>query len=241
MAHAVSIPGIGDIPPHSGMKPIDVGGDGLFRAGQGGVRTIVVTGDGKVEFVAFADRTIACVRSAMGYPAIYPLEPARIETPVEAVLMDLDGTSVHSEPFWIWIIQSTMAELMGDPGFELEGADEPHVSGHSVSEHLQYCIGKYCPDKRVEDARMIYFRVTARELEAIMAGTGRTDAFVAWSPAGCTRRPGRRSSPPSGRWGWGTRWPSTTPSSLPVRPSARARPARWVSFRPNPTPGCTPR
>jgi len=33
------------------------------------------------------------------YPAFYPLRPARVERPVEAVLMDLDGTSVHSEQF----------------------------------------------------------------------------------------------------------------------------------------------
>jgi beta-phosphoglucomutase-like phosphatase (HAD superfamily) len=97
---------------------------------------------------------------------------------VEAVLMDLDGTSVRSEPFWVWIIQSTMAELMGNPRFELEHADGPHVSGHSVSEHLQYCIGKYCPERKVEDARRIYFRITAREMQAILDGGGRADAFV---------------------------------------------------------------
>lgn len=160
------------------MKPLEAGGGGRFRVGKDGVRAVYLTGDEKVELVAFAGHTLAYVRSALGHPAMYPLQPATIEKPVEAVLMDLDGTSVRSEPFWVWIIQSTMAELMGDPGFELEAADSPHVSGHSVSEHLQYCISKYCPEKNVEAARKIYFRITAREMEAILDGGGRADAFV---------------------------------------------------------------
>ena len=55
-----------------------------------------------------------------------------------AVLMDLDGTSVRSEEFWIGIIQTSTASLLGDRHFELEEADLPFVSGHSVSEHLQH-------------------------------------------------------------------------------------------------------
>ncbi len=178
MDEATLVPGVGEIPPDSGMTAIEVGGGGRFHAGENGVKGIWLTGDEKVELIAFAEHTLAYVRSAMGHPAIYPLEEARIETPVEAVLMDLDGTSVKSEPFWMWIIQSTVAELMGDPKFELADADAPHVSGHSVSEHLQYCIKKYCPDRNVEDARGIYFRITRRELDAILAGGGRADAFV---------------------------------------------------------------
>jgi beta-phosphoglucomutase-like phosphatase (HAD superfamily) len=92
--------------------------------------------------------------------------------------MDLDGTSVRSESFWIWIIQMSTASLLGNPEFELEEADTPYVSGHSVSEHLQYCIHKYCPDKTVEEARVCYFQHTHRELQAIMEGHGREGAFT---------------------------------------------------------------
>lgn len=63
-------------------------------------------------------------------------------------------------------------------GFDLEKDDEPHVSGHSVSEHLQYCINKYCPDKTVEEARTHYFDITAFEMNEIAQGRGRQDAFV---------------------------------------------------------------
>ena len=97
---------------------------------------------------------------------------------MKAVLMDLDGTSVKSEEFWIWIIEMTTASLLGDPNFKLEQEDLPYVSGHSVSEHLQYCINKYCPNESVERARTLYFEHTHREMNEIMEGRGKEGAFV---------------------------------------------------------------
>jgi len=141
--------------------------DGVHVPGKDGVESIVATGDGKVEFISYADHIIAYVNSAMGYPAYYPVQPVHIEKPLKAVLMDLDGTSVHSESFWIWIIQKTVASLLDNPKFELEDADMPFVSGHSVSEHLQHCIQKYCPDKTVEEARTFYFKHTHFEMNAV--------------------------------------------------------------------------
>ncbi len=117
-------------------------------------------------------------RPRWAIPAYYPVHPVALERPVRAVLMDLDGTSVRSENFWIWIIERTTASLLGDPGFALEAADLPFVSGHSVSEHLEHCIRKYCPDKTLEAARAFYFEHTHREMQAILDGAGRRDAFV---------------------------------------------------------------
>jgi beta-phosphoglucomutase-like phosphatase (HAD superfamily) len=113
----------------------------------------------------------------MGYPAYYPIEAVRLQKPVRAVLMDLDGTTVRSEEFWIWIIQMTTASLLGNPDFKLEESDLPFVSGHSVSEHLSYCIKKYCPNETVEKARTYYFTHTSRELSEIMQGRGKEGAF----------------------------------------------------------------
>ena len=143
-----------------------------------GVASITATGDRKVEFIAFEEHTLAYVTSSMGYPAYYPVHPVAIEKPVKAVLMDLDGTSVRSEHFWIWIIQMATASVLGDESFELEEADLPYVSGHSVSEHLQYTMGKYCPDKSVEEARRYYFEHTEREMRAILEGRGKEGAFT---------------------------------------------------------------
>lgn len=155
------------------------GGAGRFVAGERGVARILSPADGKCEFIVFDDGAVlAYVKSSMGYPAYYPLHPARIERPVKAVLMDLDGTSVRSEHFWVWIIEQTTATLLENPRFELEEADLPHVAGHSVSEHLRYCIQKYAPGKTVEAARRIYYEITHREMQAIVEGRGRDDAFV---------------------------------------------------------------
>jgi beta-phosphoglucomutase-like phosphatase (HAD superfamily) len=173
------IPGIGEIPAAYARDFIALssGGDGLWQVGRDGVAGIFTPRDRKVELIVFADKTLVHVRSAMGHPAVYPLQDARFEAPATAVLMDLDGTSVHSETFWMWIIEQVTARLLGDPAFSLEPDDEPHVSGHSVSEHLQHCIGKYCPDRTVEEARSHYFEITRYELNEILAGRGRSDAF----------------------------------------------------------------
>jgi beta-phosphoglucomutase-like phosphatase (HAD superfamily) len=178
MSNRHSSPPPGPAFSHDGLVPLDACSDGHFKVGHGGVHAISATRDGKVEFITFDDRTLAYVRSAMGYPAYYPLHPVSLQKPVRAVLMDLDGTSVRSEGFWIWIIQLTTATLLGNPRFELEEADLPYVSGHSVSEHLQYCIRKYCPDRTVEEARACYFEHTRREMRETLKGRGRAEAFV---------------------------------------------------------------
>ena len=151
--------------------------DGRIRVNENDVRKILCTLDRKVEFVFFGRHVLACVKSAMGYPAYYPVRPVDMKKPVEAVLMDLDGTSVRSEEFWIWIIQLTTASLLGNPSFKLEESDLPYVSGHSVSEHLEYCVRKYCPSKTVEEAREFYFQHTNFQMQEILKGRGRSNAF----------------------------------------------------------------
>jgi beta-phosphoglucomutase-like phosphatase (HAD superfamily) len=151
--------------------------DGRFCVDGKSVKKVLGTKDGKVEFVFFCNHILAYVKSAMGYPAYYPIRPVTIKRPIKAVLMDLDGTSVRSEEFWIWIIQLTTASLLEKPSFELEEADFPYVSGHSVSEHLKYCVKKYCPGKTVEQAREFYFQHTHFQMQEIMEGRGRVNAF----------------------------------------------------------------
>ena len=159
------------------LESLQSGGDGRFRVGADGVTAILCPHDRRVEFICFSDKVLVYVASAMGYPALYPLESSRIEQPIRAVLMDLDGTSVHSEDFWIWIVAQTTARLLNDPEFELEPADLPFVSGHSVSEHLQHCIDKYCPGEKVERARSLYTEIVRQEMQAILDGTNARHSF----------------------------------------------------------------
>ena len=173
-----SFPDIGTISDAGGFRRLAQTGDGAFVVGVNGVVNVASTGDRKVEFVGFADRTLARVKSELGYPAYYPVLPVEIRRPVRAILMDLDGTTIRSEEFWVWIIEKTTASLLGDPGFRLDASDAPYVSGHSVSEHLSHCINKYCPGKTVEEARGYYFEHTHFEMSEIMEGRGKPHAFT---------------------------------------------------------------
>ncbi len=177
MQSLMEIPGLGKISPDSGFIPLGKSSDGFFESGKFGVSSIMATGDRKVEFISFDDHTLALVHSLMGYPAYYPVYPIHLQKPIRGVLMDLDGTTVRSEEFWMSIIQMTTSSLLGDPSFTLEKDDLPFVSGHSVSEHLQYCIQKYYPVGAIEEARSYYFTHTHRELQKIMQGDGKPGAF----------------------------------------------------------------
>jgi beta-phosphoglucomutase-like phosphatase (HAD superfamily) len=159
------------------LIPLAVGGDGRFEVGREGVLSILTPADRKVEFICYRDKTLCYVRSALGYPALYPVPEVALARPIRAVLMDLDGTSVRSEDFWIWAIGQTTAQLLGDPDFGLAEADLPHVSGHSVSEHLAHCIAKYVPEADIAQARRVYFEIVHREMREILAGRGWSDAF----------------------------------------------------------------
>ncbi len=177
MANFKDVPALGKINMDEFIS-LETCSSGNFTLGKNGVIDILSTGDKKVEFIVFDDKCLAFVKSAMAYPAYYPIEPVKIERSLKAVLMDLDGTSVRSEEFWIWIIQKSIASLLDNDKFELEQADLPYVSGHSVSEHLQYCIKKYCPGKNLEDARKFYFQHTHHEMNEIMQGRGKENAFT---------------------------------------------------------------
>lgn len=172
------IPGMGTVKEIEAFQQLAVSEGGIFRTGEGGVKEIFETRDGKTEFIVYGDKTLCYVKSLMGYPAIYPVTETAFKGPARALLMDLDGTSVKSEQFWMWIIERTVQRLMGQGDFRLRDEDEPFVSGHSVSEHLQYCINKYCPNQNVETARAYYYQIVEDEMQKIMEGRGKKGAFV---------------------------------------------------------------
>ncbi|HBM70582.1 MAG TPA: hypothetical protein DD377_04375, partial [Firmicutes bacterium] len=53
----------------------------------------------------------------------YPWVEAKKPTTIKYVMMDLDGTSVKSEEFWIYIIEKTTATLLHDNSFKLSKED----------------------------------------------------------------------------------------------------------------------
>lgn len=150
----------------------------FFETGKDGVKKILTPDDRKIDIIEFDDKTLCYVKSELGYPAIYPLRETRFEPKAEAILMDLDGTSVHSEEFWMWVIEKTTARLLGKTSFTKEEEDIPFISGHSVSEHLQYMIDKYAPGSSLILARDYYFDIVNYEMNEILHGRGKQDAFT---------------------------------------------------------------
>lgn len=129
-----------------------------------------------VEFLQRDGKTYGRVTGS-GVVAEYLIKDVTPKQPVKAILMDLDGTTVTSEEFWIYIIERTMQELVQDNSFTLEEADIPFVSGFTTADHLQYCINKYFPDQSLSAANHIYHKVAKAELDEILAGRGKCEAF----------------------------------------------------------------
>ena len=152
--------------------------DGMFSAGCGGVREILAPRDHRSEFVCMDNGQILLTYPGSAVRAYYPWQAHPFQAPAKAVLMDLDGTSVKSESFWIWIIEQTAARALGDSAFRLAAEDIPFVSGFSVSEHLLYCQKKYQIPADLERLREIYFAVTREEMQKIMDGHGREGAYT---------------------------------------------------------------
>ena len=120
-----------------------------------------------IEFLQVGGETYGRVTDGASH-ALYPLCPTVFEKPARAVMTDLDGTTLSSEMFWVYVIECTMRELLGDKKFGLEEADLPFVCGYTTAEHLRYCIGKYAPGKSLAEANAIYHRAARRELDAVL-------------------------------------------------------------------------
>ena len=91
--------------------------------------------------------------------------------------MDLDGTTVKSEEFWVYLIQKTIQKLTGNPNFTLADEDLPFVSGFSTAEHLSYCLKKYNLPYTLAEADNLYHKTAEYELNEIMEGRGNAEAF----------------------------------------------------------------
>ena len=145
--------------------------DGMFRTDQTDIAKILQSKDKKLSIIIFADgRYLGGINTRGSYITYYPLYESQIEYPIKAVLMDLDGTTLYSEEFWIRVIENTMQKVMRNTAFHFEDADLPFISGHSVSEHLQYCINKYCPTEKLDYAMSTYYDISRIHLNLLVNG-----------------------------------------------------------------------
>ena len=112
-----------------------------------------------------------------GSDITYHVKDAKFRPRAKALLMDLDGTSVKSEEFWVWLIERTVQEISGNKHFAFGEEDIPFVSGYTTIRHLSYCIEKYGLKKDVYEANAVYHRLANFELDEIMQGRGNISAF----------------------------------------------------------------
>jgi len=156
------------------LNSYDFIGLGKKIAGKDGCKKIYKTLDARSVIIVFDNgEKIIYFPTKVSIPTYYPLIEVKLPDKISAVLMDLDGTSVKSEHFWIWAIQQVIATLLKNYDFKFAEEDIPHVSGYSISEHLKYGINKYCKgikEVTLENARNIYFEIVHRELQNVLDG-----------------------------------------------------------------------
>ena len=120
---------------------------------------------------------VRCTLKQCGVEATYPIPEVKFRPKAEILLMDLDGTTVKSEEFWMYLMQLTVRRVMKDDGFCFREEDIPHIAGFSTYEHLEYCIKKYKIDCSVAVANEIYHKIAKFELNEILEGRGNAGAF----------------------------------------------------------------
>jgi len=123
------------------------------------------------------DGTLLVEIKQCGVDAIYPLKNVKTNKEIKYVLMDLDGTTVKSEEFWMYLIECVCKEMLNDKNFKLAVEDQPFVSGFSTVEHLTYCKNKYKFAQDINEALACYHRIARFELNEIMEGRGNAGAF----------------------------------------------------------------
>lgn len=125
------------------------------------------TTDGRIRFFKNEENVFAEVRSPRDLPVIYPVEQTLFKKPVKALLMDLDGTTIMSEEYWIEAIQEAVRRLTKQKAFTFTTEDLPHVAGYSTREHLDYCIKKYNIAISINQAVAVYAEVHEEWLRRI--------------------------------------------------------------------------
>ena len=120
---------------------------------------------------------VTCTINQTGVCATYPLNEALFEPKAKVLLMDLDGTTVKSEEFWIYLIERTIQTLSNNPHFSFAEEDIPYVSGFTTVEHLTYAIKKYKIQCDMASANAAYHAIAGRELGEILQGRGNISAF----------------------------------------------------------------
>ena len=145
---------------------------GSDRGSEQGSTILLETKDGRVQFIGQGNERFALVKVPADFPVRYPLRETTFAKPAKAVLMDLDGTTVLREHYWIDAIRVTVSRVLGDSSFRFSAADLPHVSGYSTREHLAYCQVKYGVPASLDELKAVHNTVVEERLAELAQPDG---------------------------------------------------------------------
>lgn len=135
---------------------INKSSDNLFSKEDKEIDSIFVTNDKKIEFVRFKNNTLLMgIKSSFRSNSYYNIHDLRLKK-VKNILMDMDGTTMLSEKFWVEMLRISVVKVTKDDNFKFSDSDFPYISGHSVTEHLSYCIDKYKLKCKLFELKKIY-------------------------------------------------------------------------------------
>ena len=129
-----------------------------------------------IKFIDKGDELFVEINQA-GIDAFYPLKQLKTNDVIKYVLIDLDGTTVRSEEFWMYLIEKTTQELLNDKSFKLSEEDVPYVCGYTTLIHLKYVKNKYHFSQDLDTALAVYDKICHYELNEIMECRGNVNAF----------------------------------------------------------------
>lgn len=145
--------------------------DNLFSNENKEIDSIFVTDDRKIEFVRFKNRSLLMgIRSSFRSNSYYNIQDVKLKG-VKNILMDMDGTTMLSEQFWIEMLRLSVDKANNDNNFKFSDSDFPYISGHSVTEHLSYCIDKYKLKCNLFDLKKIYDDIVDYNLDNLTNST----------------------------------------------------------------------
>lgn len=139
--------------------------DGTFSMQDNNIDSIYTTKDEKIEIIKFKNHNeLIGITSSITNTSYYSLLDIEVKE-VKNILMDMDGTSVLSENFWIEMLRLTVAKQTNNNSFQFHDNDMPFISGHSVTEHLNYCIKEYSLKCELVELKEIYDSIVDYNLD----------------------------------------------------------------------------
>lgn len=157
-------------------------GRGTLRESENGISFLAKNLAGEFYVTCRGDEYEVTISNHAGIFPTFSLQKSIIRKPIKGVMLDLDGTCVSSEKFWIKIILETTNFLLAKYGHaKINGFSHeelPFISGRTVPEHLMYCIDNYCPQASLDEMQEVYTELAEDYMIHFNNGNLDSESFV---------------------------------------------------------------